>query len=1344
MSASKVLGIFCLALILLLTATGTGFAQDGQPPKPPDVPLEPPFPPGKFPFGADQLGWENQNPLQAESGLSAQALTLGAVGLSFSYAQTIGTTETPYISDTTHLNHPWGITMVFGTTPYLLVSEYFGHRVLKCTLAGVCSDFIGRAGISYNDGEPWGAFATSLDSGGNTWLADNSGTVMKYDSSGTFLSYFHQNDGTFSNPSGIAFDSSNNLYVSDGGAFWSDDQGRQQVLIFNTTTGDLIGSIGSENTPGTGNLDLHGPQHIYVDNHYLYVADAGNQRVQIYDIANPAVPVYYATLGTTNESGWNNSHFDHPTGVVVKSSYIYVADRWNNRIQIFDKTSLGWVATIGTGSSGAGNDAFNSPTDVAVDDSGNLYVADFQNLRVQKFDSSRNYALTYGVTGVPYLTTDGLYNSPSDVAVASDGSMYITEDNGQRLIKLNADGTTAWAVGAPGIKFPDWPTPTNRLNNPADIAISSTGKIYFADRWNNRILVYNPNGTYSATLGGSSGTNDNFVFQCPTGLAIDKSGYIYVTDCWRNRVQIYNSAHGYVGTLGTTDTPGADDTHFNDPEGVAVDSNGFIYVADDGNHRIQVFNSSRVLVRTMGDAAIGGGTCRGRFECFNYPTRLAVDSSNRLYVADTNNQRIQVFDASGGYLTSVGGNWGSESGKLRGPQGLGIGPNGELYVADWGNHRIQKFTVGTPNWEQTTLNGFGERATSMASMTPFKGQLYAGTYNYAQKGAQIWRSSDGKNWTEVVSDGFGVLYNIGIDHMIEFNGKLYAGTWNSTPSSPYTDTGGEIWRSSDGVTWEPVVQGGFDNAANNGIMRMAVFNGKLYAGTWTYSTTHTHGAEIWRSDTGDAGTWTKVVNNGLGDSANDIVMSMETFNGYLYAGTHNWDYTISDTTGSKIWRTADGVTWTEVVGNGFGNLNSYFISLAAFGDSLYYAGVGSWLPSGQPVGGQVWKCTAASGCDTVSDWTQVTINGFGNPQNDTMASMRVFANRLYLTTVNATTGMEVWQTDDGADWQKVGGKGFGDSNNDGTYWDNSMTVFNNHLFIGTTNGANGGEIWSNTFSLPGAFNKASPLDGAASQPLSLFLKWNASNSATSYEVCFDDNNNNKCDTAWNSVGNTHSKEIRGLEYGKTYYWQVRAKNDFADTYANDNVWRSFTTGTKWTTSISSSPANDGWTLESSEFSNTASTRSNLGTLRVGDDALRKQYRSLLYFNTSIISDNAVVSSVVLKIKKAGTTTGSVLLLGDLVADMKSGAFGLAPLELTDFNAAGAPINTAGSFSESSGTYQLTLSPANFKYVNLAGITQFRIRFTKDDDNDKTADFLSFYAGEDAVNAPQLIVEYTIP
>ncbi|MBL0268181.1 MAG: hypothetical protein IPP99_05860 [Chitinophagaceae bacterium] len=96
-------------------------------------------------------------------------------------------------------------------------------------------------------------------------------------------------------------------------------------------------------------------------------------------------------------------------------------------------------------------------------------------------------------------------------------------------------------------------------------------------------------------------------------------------------------------------------------------------------------------------------------------------------------------------------------------------------------------------------------------------------------------------------------------------------------------------------------------------------------------------------------------------------------------------------------------------------------------------------------------------------------DGFGNSENQ-INSLRIFGTRLYAIIENFTTGIEVWQTTDGANWQQVGFGGFGDSNNSDPYWDNSVTVFNNNLFIGTTNWANGGEIWNMDINAPTAFS----------------------------------------------------------------------------------------------------------------------------------------------------------------------------------------------------------------------------------------------------------------------------------
>jgi len=85
---------------------------------------------------------------------------------------------------------------------------------------------------------------------------------------------------------------------------------------------------------------------------------------------------------------------------------------------------------------------------------------------------------------------------------------------------------------------------------------------------------------------------------------------------------------------------------------------------------------------------------------------------------------------------------------------------------------------------------------------------------------------------------------------------------------------------------------------------------------------------------------------------------------------------------------------------------------------------------------------------------------------------------------------------------------------------------------------------------PGAFAKTTPANGSAGQPTSLTLNWNASAGAASYEYCIDTINNGACDAAWSSAGASLSAAVSGLAAGTTYFWQVRANNATASTYAD--------------------------------------------------------------------------------------------------------------------------------------------------------------------------------------------------
>jgi hypothetical protein len=186
--------------------------------------------------------------------------------------------------------------------------------------------------------------------------------------------------------------------------------------------------------------------------------------------------------------------------------------------------------------------------------------------------------------------------------------------------------------------------------------------------------------------------------------------------------------------------------------------------------------------------------------------------------------------------------------------------------------------------------------------------------------------------------------------------------------------------------------------------------------------------------------------------------------------------------------------------------------------------------------------------------------------------------------------------------------------------------------------------------------------------------------------------------------------------------------------------------------VNSSAAQDGWVLESSETSNKGGTMNAAAkTFNLGDDAMKKQYRGVLSFDTGTgLPDTAVITAVTLKIKRNAVVGGGnpVTMFKGFMLDIKNGSFGTPALQVSDFQAAAS--QTLGPFTPAlvSGWYSIDLTSAQASINKLAtsgGLTQIRLRFKLDDNNNAVANYLRLFSGNAPVaNSPQLIIQYYVP
>ncbi len=536
-----------------------------------------------------------------------------------------------------------------------------------------------------------------VDDQGFVYVSDTyNGRVVKYDAAGNVMWLQNECEGQLLYPMLLAVG-------PDGGVYVPDLHGHR-IVVLKASDGTCVGSFGSY---GSGPEEFNGPIAVAFDkNGNLYVSDRGNRRILKFrwdalaqkwtdvKVIGPFIEGYgelKPTWGIAIDDNWlyvsdepfsssrvvkldldgnfisswggpgiENGRFVLTGGIDVDDQHrVYVADIENQRIQrFFPDGSFDKII----GGRGTGGGQFQFPSDVAIDRKhGWLYVADNDNSRIQKLDLEGNYITQWGADAVG----DTHLRYPTKLAIDNKNRMiYVLDSGNHKVLKLTLSLRKIAEWGGFG-------SDPEKFRFPFGVDIDEEGNVYVADNVKREIQVFSSKGEFLRRWTTEGIEPSNFLYGLhDVYISGDK---VYVVDASSDRVYLFdlngNLVASYVTDFYST--------------GLAIEGNAYL---------ISTFNKNRVVIRDLNWNLIDEF---GKGLLF-HPYDVTLDRDGNIFVTDTFLHRFVKFAPDGTVKNSVGSGVitepGAEPGQFDMPYGIEVDNDGFVYVADTNNHRLQKFT----------------------------------------------------------------------------------------------------------------------------------------------------------------------------------------------------------------------------------------------------------------------------------------------------------------------------------------------------------------------------------------------------------------------------------------------------------------------------------------------------------------------------------------------------------------------------------------------------------------------------------------------------------------------------
>ena len=258
------------------------------------------------------------------------------------------------------------------------------------------------------------------------------------------------------------------------------------------------------------------------------------------------------------------------------------------------------------------------PRGLAVSDNGDIVVAEWGAHRVTIVNKEGKKVRSFGIRG----TSEGHFTNPRGIAITNDEHILVTDEH--RLQKLTFDGVCVQSVGS---------TESGRgqlqFNYPKGIAVHpTTGLVFVADSYNNRIQVFNSDLTFACCIA----LHGDEQFSLPFDVSLDSDGCLYVAEYRKHCITKLTTTGEFITRFHSKGS-GHDDLYY--PNSLTINNN-LVYVSEWNNVHVSIFNTKGTFLHCFGKKGSGDGE-------FSYTYGITTDTFGKLYVSDSGNNRIVVF-----------------------------------------------------------------------------------------------------------------------------------------------------------------------------------------------------------------------------------------------------------------------------------------------------------------------------------------------------------------------------------------------------------------------------------------------------------------------------------------------------------------------------------------------------------------------------------------------------------------------------------------------------------------------------------------------------------------------------